>query len=124
MNTKRQAPASGFAGARAKTGDLLNALKLLPRISRVNRTDRQRFAEALLGPIRWMDPCYGSCRCPGAHLCPERFREHSAIVRLDGIPKLTCSHAECRSEVELSELWLVTFLGEAEPYEPRPSLWG
>ena len=86
----KEEPAAATAGAELTAANLKRALKLIGKIDPVNPDDRRRFAEALLGPVRWKDPFLGFCRCPGEYLHPDTHPSRAACIRHDGEPGIRC----------------------------------
>jgi len=56
-------------------------------------------AEAILGPVDWIEPHHGLCRCPGEALHTNPTNEKHCQVFLDRVPTIHCFHNSCRGEV-------------------------
>lgn len=67
-----------------------------PSIQPSNRT---QIAERLLGAIEWTDEITGFCKCPGEHLHTTPTDAKHCMVKLDGVPTVSCFHGSCSGNV-------------------------
>ncbi len=61
---------------------------------------RSAVAEAVLGPITWLNDAEGFAVCPGHALHTHHTGARDCKLYLDPVPTLTCFHSSCRETVE------------------------
>lgn len=76
-------------------------------------------AEALLGPVEWIDATRGYLPCPGQHLHTSRNGRRDCVIYLDHTPTLHCLHGSCHNELEEKNTELRRILTQTDELKPR-----
>ncbi len=91
--------------------------KIKRKKQNINQVDQvaqaKTLAEGIVGTVHWTTDTLGHCTCPDEHLHKAKSASQDCSIKLDGMPKISCFHQDCRDPVADTTEQLRTALKDA-----------